>query len=71
MDNLKTEGDVEEDLVHKLQLQSLTEEEKIAEMQNLLSVQRKTINSLNKMNNELTQAVTFFYIGDLKAKIFQ
>jgi len=25
-------------------------------MQNLLSVQRKTINSLSKMNNELTQA---------------
>jgi len=56
MDNLKTEGDVEEDLMQKFQLQSLNEEEKIAEMQNLLSVQRKTINSLNKMNNELTQA---------------
>jgi kinesin family protein 5 len=56
MDNLKTEGDVEEDLVQKFQLQSLNDEDKIAEMQNLLSVQRKTINSLNKMNNELTQA---------------
>jgi len=56
MDNLKTEGDVEEDIVQKFQLQSLNDEDKIAEMQNLLSVQRKTINSLNKMNNELTQA---------------
>jgi len=57
MDTLKTEGDVEDDLIQKMQLHSLNDEEKLAELQNLVVVQRKTINALSKMNNELTQAV--------------
>jgi len=61
MDTLKTEGDVEDDLIQKMQLHSLNDEEKLAELQNLVVVQRKTINALSKMNNELTQAVYIYY----------
>ena len=61
METLKTEGDIEEDLITKMQLHSLSDEEKLSELQSLIVVQRKTINALSKMNNELTQAVKFIF----------
>jgi len=57
-DNSKIEGDNEDDLVQKMQLQfqSLSEDDKMAELQTLVMNQRKTINNLTKTNNELSQA---------------
>jgi len=48
-----------DDLVQKMQLQfqSLSEDDKMAELQTLVMNQRKTINNLTKTNNELSQAV--------------
>jgi hypothetical protein len=53
LSEVRTEGD-DEDGLQRIINNSGTDEEKLMELQNLIMSQRKTINSLSKMNAELT-----------------